>query len=124
VDRELEAFYVRLFACMRRPEVRDGDWTLLECQPAWEGNATWERFVAFAWEGQRQRVLVAANYGPTQGQCYIRLPLSGLEGRKTLLRDLMDPHATYERDGSDLARRGLYLDVAAWGHHVFEIIPG
>jgi len=51
VDRELEAFYNRLFACTRRPETRDGDWSLLDAGPAWDGNASWERFLAFSWEG-------------------------------------------------------------------------
>jgi hypothetical protein len=33
----------------------------------------------------------------------------------------MDPTTVYERDGDDLARRGLYLDLPAWGYHVFEV---
>jgi hypothetical protein len=36
------------------------------------------------------------------------------------LRDLTGP-ARYERDADDLATRGLYLDLPAWGHHVFEL---
>jgi hypothetical protein len=32
---------------------------------------------------------------------------------------LMGP-ATYDRDGGDLASRGLYLDLPPWGYHVFE----
>jgi hypothetical protein len=28
--------------------------------------------------------------------------------------------ARYDRDGSDLASRGLYLDMPPWGYHVFE----
>ena len=35
-------------------------------------------------------------------------------------RDLMGP-ASYERDGNDILSRGLYLDLPAWGYHVFEI---
>jgi hypothetical protein len=27
----------------------------------------------------------------------------------------------YERDGNDLAARGLYLDMPEWGYHVFEM---
>jgi hypothetical protein len=33
----------------------------------------------------------------------------------------MNPATRYERDGGDLARRGLYLDLPAWGHHVFSV---
>jgi hypothetical protein len=36
------------------------------------------------------------------------------------LADLMGP-ARYQRDGDDLESRGLYLDLAAWGYHVFEV---
>jgi hypothetical protein len=27
----------------------------------------------------------------------------------------------YNRSGDDLAARGLYLDMPAWGHHVFAV---
>ena len=32
-----------------------------------------------------------------------------------------DGPASYDRDGSDLASRGLYLDLPPWGYHVFEV---
>ena len=85
------------------------------------GNATWERFIAFAWEGGGQRLLVAVNNGPDQGPCYVRLPWTDLEGRVPVLQDLMHPAVRYERAGGDLARRGLYLDVPGWRYHVFAL---
>src|SRR5262249_50639387 len=74
-DQELGKFYDRLLAVLRQPALRNGQWQLLECAPAWEGNWTWDSFVAFAWQGPNgERVLVAVNYAPNQGQCYVRLP--------------------------------------------------
>jgi glycosidase len=122
VDVELRDFYNRLLACVRRPEVRNGAWELLACQPAWPDNPTWDRFIAYAWQGEGPRLLVTVNYGPTQGQCYVRLPFPDLPGRTWQLRDLLSPRFTYEREGGDLAARGLYLDLVAWGHHVFEVV--
>ncbi|HEY3067521.1 MAG TPA: alpha-amylase family glycosyl hydrolase [Methylomirabilota bacterium] len=122
VDRELEAFYERLGACMRRPEVREGDWGLVPRQPAWDGNPTWDRFIAYSWDAGGRRMLVAANYGPTQGQCYLSLPWRDLAGRTVVFQDLMTPTLRYEREGADLERHGLYLDMPAWGHHVFEVV--
>jgi hypothetical protein len=29
--------------------------------------------------------------------------------------------AQYDRSGSELVSRGLYLDVPAWGYHVFDV---
>ena len=122
VDRELESFYERLFACMRRTEIREGSWRLLDCQRAWDDNPTSGSFIAFSWEAPGHRLLVAVNYGRTQGQCYLRLPWADLDGRAVVLQDLMNPTLRYEREGTDLWRRGLYLDMPAWGYHVFEVI--
>ena len=29
--------------------------------------------------------------------------------------------ASYEREGGDLASRGLFLDMPGWSYHVFEL---
>ena len=122
IDQILSSYYRRLLACMRRPEVRDGDWTLLEARPAWDGDPTWERFIAFSWDSGGRRLLATVNYGPTQGQCYVRLPYVDLSGRTLQLRDLMNPTTVYDRRGDELAAHGLYLDMPAWGYHFFELI--
>jgi len=115
LDRERQSLYGRLLACLRRPEVRDGHWTLLEPHAAWAGNPTWERFVAFVWEGAGDRLLVTVNFGSTQAQCYVRLPDdNSLSGRAVVLSDLMHPGVRYERAGADLAGSGLYLDLPPW----------
>ena len=43
-----------------------------------------------------------------------------LSDRKVRLKDLAG-RATYDRDGNELASRGLYIDLPAWGYHVFEM---
>jgi len=124
VDRELETFYDRLLAAMRRRDVREGDWRLAEVAPAWEGNGTAEQFIAFTWERDNERLLIAVNYAPRPGQSYVRPAFgAGLEGTSVVMRDLVDPTVRYERDGSELTRRGLYLDVPAWRAHVFDVVP-
>jgi len=122
VDAAVRDFYLRLLQCAKLPAVRDGDWRLLECRPAWEGNRTCQQLLAFTWEGPQQRLLAAVNYGPAEGQCYLRIAWPDLGNRKFLLRDRMTP-ARYLRDGADLAARGLYLDMPPWCCHVFEVLP-
>ena len=127
VDQQLRQFYDRLLAVLRHPAVREGQWQLLECRPAWEGNWTCDCFVAFAWQGaDGERLLVTVNYAPNQSQCYVRLPFADLEGRQWRLQDQMDG-AGYDRDGSDLQNRGLYLDVPPWQTSAFSLtrkLPG
>ena len=78
VEGTLQQFYDRLLAALRQPVVRDGQWRLLDCAPAWDGNWTSECFIAWSWHAQGgQRRLMAVNYAGNQSQCYVRLPVSG-----------------------------------------------
>jgi glycosidase len=122
IDRELETFYGRLLAAMRRPEVRGGQWRLAERAPAWDGNRTWEQLVAFSWTQDGRRLLVAVNCGPRPAQGYVR-GFPELGAGAWTLHDLVNPTIRFERNGSDLAGRGLYLDVPGWRAHVFDVAP-
>jgi hypothetical protein len=120
-DEELRQFYEQLRGVLRQPAVREGRWQLLECAPAWDGNWTWDCFLAFAWEGPAgDRLLATVNYAPNQSQCYVRIPFPDLAGRSVRFKDLMGP-ASYDRDGNDVVSNGLYLDLPPWGYHVFEV---
>jgi hypothetical protein len=121
VDARLKAFYSRLLNVLHQKIVREGQWRLLECQPAWEGNWTADCFISFAWEDNREEWLVAAvNYAANQSQCYVRLPFDELSGSQWRLDDLLGD-ASYVRDGNELLAKGLYLDVAPWQRHVFSV---
>src|SRR5438874_9715145 len=99
-DRDLEQYYQRLLAVVRRPVVRQGQWQLLECTPAWDGNWTWDCFIAFGWQGpDEQRLVNAVNYAPNQSQCYVRLPFPDLAGTQWQLQDQLG-NAHYVRDGN------------------------
>jgi glycosidase len=120
-DADLAQFYQRLLAVLRQPVLRDGRWQLLECSPAWEGNWTWDCFVAFGWQGPGdERLLVAVNYAANQGQCYVRLPIEDLASHPWRLRDLVGT-AAYDRDGHDLQSRGLYLDMTPYQASIFSL---
>ncbi len=118
VDVPLRDFYGRLLACLRRPEAH-GRWLPGECRPAWPGNGTSDGFITSTWESGARALLVAVNFAPTRGQCLAPVP-RGLERQRVTLADLLSD-ASYERDGDDLAARGLFLDLPGWGHHAFEV---
>jgi glycosidase len=122
VDAELGAFYDRLLATLRDRAVREGEWRLLEARAAWEGNPTWDDFIAFAWTRGGERRLVVVNFSDHRSQCWLPLPWGELGGATVRLRDRTGP-AVYDRDARELAARGLYLDLPAWGYHVFEVAP-
>jgi hypothetical protein len=120
-DRELEEFYARVLGILRRPIVKIGEWQSLECRPAWDGNGSWDSFIAHSWRGSNgERMLIAVNYAAHPSQCYLKAPFHEIKNRSIWLEDLLGS-ASYIRDGNELLERGLYLDVQPWSYHVFDL---
>ena len=121
VDAELAQFYARLLSVLREAILRDGRWSLLECVPVWHDNRTSDNFIAFRWErNQHEWLCAVVNYSPQQSQSFVRMPFPELVGRTVRFQDLLSPDY-YDRPGDDLLRRGLFVDIPAWGYHVFDV---
>jgi hypothetical protein len=124
IDRALQDFYGRLLEALKRPEARDGQWRLHDARQAWSGNPTHQQFIIWSCTLGQRRLLGAVNYGGSQGQGYVTLDGPGF-GEMIGLFDLVDRLgvARYRRRAEDLRGGGLYLDLPAWGHHLFELRP-
>lgn len=121
VNATIASFYDQLLAILRQVVVREGQWQLLKCLPAWDGNKTHDEFIAYAWHGpQDERLIVTVNYSPHQSQCHVRLPFADWKNATWTLHDSFH-HATYERSGDDLQSRGLFLDDAPWKAAVYTV---
>ncbi len=120
-DKQAQNFYGCLLEILREPIVKNGEWQQRPCQSAWDGNGSWDSFVAHSWRGSDGgRMLIAVNYAPHQSQCYIKLPFPEIKGRSVRFSDLLSS-ARYVRDGNELLERGLYLDLQPWSYHVFHL---
>ncbi|MBZ5856065.1 alpha-amylase family glycosyl hydrolase [Flavihumibacter profundi] len=121
LNAALQNFYNGLLIVIGKPLFRNGQWRLLECLPTWDGNGSWDAFIAFAWEGNDgAKSLVAVNYSPNASQCFVHLPFGALNDKSVRFSDLLSP-ATYDRDGNELLAKGIFLDMPAWGYHIFEV---
>jgi hypothetical protein len=120
-DPQIAKLYSQLSILLKLPTLQDGEWQLLGCLPAWESNWTWDNFVAFSWHDSGDaRFLIVVNYSPHQSQCYVRLPWGDLSGKQVEFKDEINV-AEYIRRGDDIQQIGLYLDMPAWGTHVFGV---
>jgi glycosidase len=123
VDATTRTFYSQLLEILKRPLFRDGQWLLLDCAPAWDGNWSHESFLAFWWIGANdEQAIVVVNYAPHQSQCYIRLRDLVATSRVWRLKDLLSTE-TYDRQGSELASVGLFIDATHWKASVFWMEP-
>ena len=121
LNADLQKFYSGLLSVIKKPVFRYGNWQLLEANPVWEANGSWDAFIACSWQGaDDERMLVVVNYASHSSQCYLRFPFPELDGGQWQLHDLMS-EASYERKGDDLQSAGLYLDMQPWQYHVFEM---
>ncbi|MDB6016165.1 MAG: alpha amylase catalytic region [Pedosphaera sp.] len=120
-DKKTQDFYGRLLEILREPIVKSGEWQWLPCQPAWDGNGSWDSFTAHSWRGSGgERMLIAVNYAPQSSQCYLKLPFPEIKNRSVRLADSLSP-ACFIREGNALLERGLYLDLQPWSYHVFNV---
>ena len=121
VNEELELFYDKLLGILRQPVFRSGNWQLLDCKPAWEWNWTNNNFISFGWRGEgEEKMLIAVNYSHEKSQSYIKLPFDDINTGTWLVRDMISG-ISYEREGTDLQNKGMYLDEPAWKIYVFSL---
>lgn len=122
VDSALRRFYAQLLDSLRRPELHEGEFYLHECHPAWPGNDSFEDLIVLSWALQSRRLLVVVNFAAHQTQGYVTLSWPDLADQTVILSDVFSS-TRYEREGNELAQRGLYLDLRPWAYHVFDCHP-
>jgi hypothetical protein len=111
-DQELRAFYERLFAALRDPVFRGGEWQLAQAS---------DPFAAWGWRDDRPRTLVVVNMSDSAAAGQVALAWDDLGGQAWRLTDASDGEV-YERSGDDL-HDGLYVERGPWEWHLFDLEP-
>ncbi len=107
------ALHHTLFELLKLPALREGAFRLLHSSGS---------VVAYRWEHAAGSVVIAVNYSAVEAHDQIVIELHGIDGREIVLRDWMTG-IEYVRDGAALVdpERGLYVGLAPWQAHVFEL---
>ena len=119
VDHELAAFYDRLLKATRSDLFRNGEWRLCE-RSGWPDNQTCQNILAWCWVKDDERALVVVNFGPAPAQARVQVPWDELRATTWRLADGLSGD-TYDRDGNELRDGGLYVDLAPWRCHLFQV---
>jgi Alpha amylase, catalytic domain len=117
VDEELREFHLRLIAAASA--IRHGDWALCEAT-GWPDDRSYDQLLAWSWTDAQRRSLVVINDSDAPATARIQLPWDDLAGRAWRLDDVL-AGVTYERDGTELAAEGLFVQLAPWQFHIFTV---
>jgi hypothetical protein len=113
--------YDELFAAFAGGAVGCGEGCVLDPVPAWEGNASERFFTVVQWQKPDDTTrfnLVVVNLAPHRAQCRVRLTARGLENGLWRLEDRLGTEH-WERDGSEMGRDGLFLDLGPTSAQLF-----
>jgi hypothetical protein len=112
----LRAFLTSVVRAAPSIRLKEGTWQQRPTS-GWPDNATHEALLAWTWTTDRDRTVVVVNLSDSSAQGLVDLgEIFG--GRDWTFEDLLDGR-TYERRAADLVK-GLYVDLPAWGHHVWR----
>ena len=116
-DEGLKEFYRRLLGLLGSDALKAGEWRLCECS-GWPDNATFRNLVAWCWSRESDFCLIAVNLSGGPAQARIRFPWDNAGGAGIVLKDVFSG-STFTREQNEMVEPGLFVDLPAWGFHVF-----
>jgi hypothetical protein len=119
VDEDLSCFYKALVHAVNVDVFHDGHWSLCE-RAGWPDNLSFQNIVSWNWVLDNERYLIAVNLSNSPAQGLIEIPWAG--GQTWHLFDVLS-QTSYARDGNEMRRPGLYVDLRPWSYHFFQCLP-
>jgi len=116
-QKDLKEFYDKLLDITSSEIFKVGTWKLLESLPSWESNHTFTNILAWQWELNSQRCLVAVNYSDTISSCRIKLDVRNYP-ETFEIKDLLN-NQTYYRLAEEVYHIGLYVELKPYQAHIF-----
>lgn len=98
-----------------------GTFAIASCT-GWSDNPSTGNLLAWTWTAAEQRLLAVINYSPWRSQGRVRLPWTDLSGREVLFDEPLNASRGLLRDGDELVREGLFVDLTPWTWHVLTLL--
>jgi glycosidase len=115
VNQGLRSFYEKVLKGIDQSAFRKGEWHMCECC-GWPDNGSYRNLLAWTWRKDAERYLIAVNFSGDSMQARLMVPWPELAGEKCLLVDALSGER-YQREGDELLRSGLYVELGPWGYH-------
>jgi hypothetical protein len=116
-DQQIREFYEQVLRFADAEVFHAGEWNMLEVQPA--GDDTFQDLIAYVWHHQADSRLIVVNLGGRAAQGKVYKAVVGAS-ENWIFHDLLDG-SEYLWKRSDIDRDGLYVRLAPYQAHAFEI---
>ncbi|PYY11841.1 MAG: alpha-amylase [Acidobacteria bacterium] len=117
-DPEIQRIYEKVLTITDSPEFHNGVWKLLEVKDT--GERTNSDLIAYRWSDSSGQKLVVVNLGASNSTGRIYFDDNVLSGAGLRFDDLLNDRS-YERPTADLKRWGLFIKLAGFGAHIFDV---
>jgi hypothetical protein len=115
----LPDFYARLLKAVDAEVFHTGEWQLCPMS-GWPDNNSFQNLVAWCWRAGAQRRLIIINLSAAPAQAQVSLVWEDLPGQNWRLVDPIQGES-FDRNGDDLGRQGLFVSLPAWGFHFLTV---
>ena len=123
-DEGTEVFYDGLLRACAHTVFHDGQWCLVEAEPASENDESHRSLLTWAWRQAGYVRLVVVNYSsaPARGRLRITVPHDGdhpVNLRDELAGEMWVPEEPEFRE------KGIYVEIGPWSSRIFaNVVPG
>lgn len=118
VQADIQTFYNKLLNITNDDVFKYGCWQLLEPITTFEGNNSYQNFLAWRWTYKTDNRLVVVNYSNTVSQCRIKIDVSGYDDI-IKMTDLLT-NIEYIRSAEEVYHTGLYVELKPYHSHIIS----
>jgi len=116
-DPEIRELYEKLLRSADAEVFHAGEWQLLEVQPA--GDDTFQDLIAYRWHHQSNNRVIVVNLGGRTAQGLVQKTAAGASQNCLFTDELSGGEYQWAR--AELDSKGLYVKLAPYQAHVFEV---
>jgi len=120
---DLMEFYEKLINALPGEEFNNGKWSLCKSQPISGEDHSYKNLVAYQWWNDTKRRVIVVNYSLRPSKAHIQIDNIDYGSSKWQFTDIISEQK-YSYFGDNLSKNGLYVELAPWKGHIFDITKG
>jgi len=120
INQDLLEFYQNLLNLIPGEEFSNANWTLCRIDPIDSGDYSFNNIISYFWWVDDKYRLVVVNFSSHFSKAHIRIDPLDYGSDKWAFKDFLTDNE-FQFEGKDLEEYGLYIELAAWKGHVFNI---